>query len=62
MNVASLIIIEDDVRIRQTLAARLAERGHDVRAAGSGVAGLELAVSGNPDAVILDLGLPDIDG
>ncbi|NOY56547.1 MAG: response regulator transcription factor [Actinobacteria bacterium] len=59
---ASLIIIEDDVRIRQTLAARLAERGHDVRAAGSGLGGLELAVSGNPDAVILDLGLPDIDG
>ncbi|NIA24424.1 MAG: response regulator [Gammaproteobacteria bacterium] len=59
---AALIIIEDDVRIRQTLTARLAERGHDVRAAGSGLAGLELVVSGSPDAVILDLGLPDIDG
>lgn len=59
---AALIIIEDDARIRQTLTARLAERGHDVQAAASGMAGLELAVSGNPDVVILDLGLPDIDG
>jgi len=60
--VASLIIIEDDVRIRQTLSTRLAERGHGVQAVGSGMAGLELAVSASPDAVILDLGLPDIDG
>jgi DNA-binding response OmpR family regulator len=60
--VASVIIIEDDGRIRQTLSARLAERGHDVVATSTGMAGLERAISGDSDVVILDLGLPDIDG
>jgi two-component system, OmpR family, KDP operon response regulator KdpE len=60
--VASVIIIEDDIRIRQTLTALLAERGHDVEAAGTGLAGLESALSHAPDVIVLDLGLPDIDG
>jgi DNA-binding response OmpR family regulator len=60
--VASVLIIEDDVRIRQTLAALLADRGHDVESVGAGMAGLEATLARNRDVVILDLGLPDIDG
>ncbi len=59
---ASVLIIEDDVRIRQTLAALLADRGHDVESVGAGMAGLEATLARNRDVVILDLGLPDIDG
>jgi len=60
--VASVLIIEDDPRIRQTLSALLADRGHDVESVGAGMAGLEATLSRNRDVVILDLGLPDIDG
>jgi two-component system KDP operon response regulator KdpE len=60
--VASVLIIEDDPRIRQTLAALLADRGHDVEAVGAGMAGLEATLARGRDVVILDLGLPDIDG
>lgn len=59
---ASVLVIEDDPRIRQSVAARLAEQGYDVETVGTGIAGLESATSTAPDVVILDLGLPDIDG
>lgn len=59
---ASILIIEDDQRIRETLAVRLSERGHDVETVGRAMEGVERAVSGGIDVVILDLGLPDLDG
>ncbi len=58
----SILIIEDDQRIRESLATRLSERGHDVETSARAIDGIELAVSGNFDVVILDLGLPDLDG
>ena len=60
--VASILIIEDDQRIRQSLSNRLAERGHEVEAVGTAMSGVESAVSGRFDVVVLDLGLPDVDG
>lgn len=59
---AELLLIEDDQRIRESLSARLAEVGHAVRATGTAMGGVELAVTGEFEAVILDLGLPDVDG
>ena len=56
------LIIEDDQRIRETLARRLAERGYDVVSAGTGLDGLETVIGQAPDVVVLDLGLPDVDG
>ncbi len=56
------LIIEDDQRIRETLARRLAERGYDVVSAGTGLDGLEAVIGQAPDVVVLDLGLPDVDG
>ena len=58
----SIVLIEDDVEIRRLAAAALADQGHDVESAGRALEGLELAVKGAPDLVVLDLGLPDMDG
>lgn len=59
---ASVLLIEDDQRIRESLARALANRGHEVRSAPNGMSGVEMAVAGDTDVVVLDLGLPDIDG
>ena len=59
---AAILIIEDDQRIRERLTKALAERGHDVDARRSGFEGLSTAVEQRPDVVVLDLGLPDVDG
>lgn len=58
----SVLIIEDDQAIRQGLANFLADAGHDVESSASGMEGVQRAASGTFDVVILDLGLPDIDG
>jgi DNA-binding response OmpR family regulator len=60
--VISVALIEDDARIRDTLERALATRGYDVRLATTGLEGLAHAVEADTDVVILDLGLPDIDG
>ena len=58
----SILIIEDEQRIRESLATRLSERGNDVQTVARAIDGVEQAVSGNFDVVVLDLGLPDLDG
>jgi two-component system KDP operon response regulator KdpE len=60
--VALLLLIEDDPEIRRALIHALDERGHTVRTASTGMAGLHDAIASGPDLVILDLGLPDMDG
>jgi two-component system, OmpR family, KDP operon response regulator KdpE len=60
--VANLTLVEDDFRIRESLVRALTERGHVVRAHSTGMAALSDIVALPPDIVILDLGLPDIDG
>jgi DNA-binding response OmpR family regulator len=60
--VPQVLIIEDDDRIRPLLMRSLRERGYAVSSAPTGMAGLQLAVDSRPDLVILDLGLPDVDG
>lgn len=59
---AHVLIIEDDDRIRPLLMRSLDELGHAVASSGTGMGGLALAVDTRPDLVILDLGLPDVDG
>lgn len=59
---ARIVLVEDDIEIRRLVADALAENGHDVESADSAMQGLELAVKGHPDLVLLDLGLPDLDG
>lgn len=59
---AQLLLVEDDAAIRSALVRALSDRGHGVRTAATGMAGLQDAVEEAPDLVVLDLGLPDIDG
>src|SRR3954464_7986242 len=60
--VAELLIIEDDERIRTALIRALRERGHVVSSAATALEGLRQAVEARPDLIVLDLGLPDLDG
>ncbi len=57
-----VLIIEDDPAIAANLYDYLEARGHVVDAAADGVTGLHLAVTGKFDAIVLDLGLPGMDG
>ena len=57
-----LMLIEDDARIRRSLETALAMRGFEVLTAATGLEGLRSVVEHHPAAVVLDLGLPDIDG
>lgn len=59
---ARLLLIEDDVAIRTPLIRALRDRGHAVAAANTAMAGLQSALDDRPDLVVLDLGLPDLDG
>jgi two-component system, OmpR family, KDP operon response regulator KdpE len=60
--VAQLLVVEDDERIRSAMIRALRERGHVVSSAGTALTGLKQAVEDRPDLVVLDLGLPDLDG
>lgn len=59
---ARVLVIEDDQRIRQSVASRLAESGHSVATSANAFGGLEQLMGDGADVVILDLGLPDLDG
>ncbi|HEX3296967.1 MAG TPA: response regulator transcription factor [Nocardioides sp.] len=58
----SILVIEDDSSIRAALERGLAERGHTVQTAATGIAGIEAVLGDRPDLVLLDLGLPDVEG
>jgi two-component system KDP operon response regulator KdpE len=57
-----ILIIEDEQPIRRFLRASLSSEGYRLNEAASGEEGLKVASSYPPDLVILDLGLPDMDG
>ncbi len=59
---AHVLLIEDDAGIRTAVVRALHSRGHAVDSAGTGLDGLQSMLTGSPDAVVLDLGLPDVDG
>ncbi|MFN4062539.1 MAG: response regulator [Paracoccus hibiscisoli] len=59
---ARILIIDDEAPIRRFLRVALEAQGHHVTEAATGRAGIEAAALTTPEAVILDLGLPDLDG
>ncbi|MGA8114145.1 MAG: response regulator transcription factor [Actinocatenispora sp.] len=59
---AALLLVEDDATIRTALMRALSDRGHAVSSASTALAGLRQVMDEKPDLVVLDLGLPDIDG
>ena len=58
----AVLVIEDDAAIRAALTRELVDAGHAVRTEGSASTALTAVVDWDPDVVVLDLGLPDMDG
>jgi len=58
----SIMIIDDDPLIRKTLSTHLAKQGFEVLPAESGEEGLRRLAEADPDLILLDIRLPDIDG
>ena len=57
-----ILLVDDEVSIQRAMAPLLRSRGYSLTIAGSGREALELFERERPDLVILDLGLPDMDG
>ena len=57
-----VLLIEDDAHIRGAVGRALAQQGHGITYATSGMDGLNRVVNEPPEVVVLDLGLPDVDG
>jgi len=57
-----ILVVDDEAPILRTMDLNLRARGYDVELASTGSQALALAARRHPDAVVLDLGLPDIDG
>jgi two-component system, OmpR family, KDP operon response regulator KdpE len=62
MSATHILVIDDEIQIRRLLRSSLTERGYRVTAVGTGEEGLDTAASDPPAVIILDLGLPDLDG
>lgn len=57
-----VLVVEDRYEVRTLLEIALTDAGYTVRTAGGGAAALASAAADPPDLVVLDLGLPDVDG
>ncbi len=57
-----VLVVDDEPQIRRALSLNLRARGYVVLEAGTGEAALQAVASEHPDLVLLDLGLPKIDG
>jgi two-component system KDP operon response regulator KdpE len=57
-----VLVVDDEPQIVRALVINLRARGYEVDAAHDGASALELAAARHPDVVLLDLGLPDMDG
>ena len=60
--VSTVLVIEDELKLRELVRAYLHREGIEVLSTGSGAEGLSLAEHARPDLIVLDLGLPDIAG
>ena len=60
--VPTVLVVEDERDIRELLRRYLERAGHSVESTGTGAEGLRMLTDHHPDLVLLDLGLPDIDG
>ena len=57
-----VLVVDDEKQIRRVLNAALSLHGYEVAEAASGEEGLTQAAAYQPDLIVLDLGLPDMDG
>ena len=61
-NAPHILVIDDELQIQRAIRTILTEKGFKVTTASNGEEGLTLAATNEPDIIILDLGLPDMDG
>ena len=59
---ARILLVDDEVAIQRTVAPLLRSRGYEVEVAANGEEALKAVESRRPDLMVLDLGLPDLDG
>jgi len=59
---ARILLVDDEVSIQRAVAPLLRARGFDVEVAGTGTEAVRIVSSRAPDLMVLDLGLPDLDG
>ena len=57
-----ILLVDDEVSIQRTVGPLLRSRGYDVEIAGTGADAIRAWAARRPDLIVLDLGLPDIDG
>lgn len=57
-----ILLVEDDEMNRDMLSRRLVKRGYDVTIATDGEQGVDLARTGSPDLILMDMSLPVMDG
>ena len=62
MNETTILVIEDDKTIQNFMKISLKTRGYSYILADNGLSGISLFYANHPDLILLDLGLPDIDG
>jgi two-component system KDP operon response regulator KdpE len=60
--VTKVLVVDDEPQIVRALRINLSARGYDVSTAADGQQALQVAAAAHPDVVVLDLGLPDMDG
>lgn len=60
--VSELLLVEDDAEVRRALIRALTGLGHSVTSVATGMDALKAVIDQRPDLVVLDLGLPDVDG
>jgi two-component system KDP operon response regulator KdpE len=59
---ARILLVDDDVSIQRAVAPLLRSRGYHVEVVGTGVEGIAAVAERAPDLIVLDLGLPDLEG
>ena len=62
MSAARILLVDDEVAIQRAVAPLLRSRGYEVEVAGTGTEALKLFSERPPDLIVLDLGLPDLEG
>ena len=57
-----MLVVEDDDDVRKLIALTLQEEGYEVLTAHDGYHALRIVATGRPDLIVLDFGLPHLDG
>ena len=62
MSAPRILLVDDEVAIQRAVAPLLRSRGYEVEVAGTGTDALRIVAAHPPDLIVLDLGLPDLEG